>query len=99
MDVLDRYDDIEVTTIIDKELIWRTRVNSGEDGPLGVLLFLLNYLRDKSYGELPDTLWLSSGAITGVHQSGVGSSCQIVYEDIGVLNLRMVAKASTETAP
>lgn len=99
MDVLDRYDDIEVTTIIDKELIWRTRVNSGEGGPLGALLFLLNHLREKTYGKLPDTLWLSSGAITGVHQAGVGSSCQIVYEDIGVLNLRMVAKASTETAP
>ena len=93
---LDRLKDIQVTTFIDGNEVGSAHVASGDAGPLGALRFLLNHLRDEPYGKLDaDELWLSSGAITGVHETAPGSDCTIVYEDLGVLKLRMEARKPT----
>jgi len=91
-DWLSRLGDIEVTTSIDRQTVGKTRVKSSGNGPLGALRFLLNHLRNAPYNALPDALWVSSGAITGVHEAPVGSTCCMVYEGLGVIGLRMVAK-------
>ena len=87
---LDRLADVQVTTIVDGAEVGRSHVKPDDAGPLGALRFLLNHLRDSGFEA--NGAWLSSGAITGVHEAKLGSSCTIVYEDLGVLKLRMRAK-------
>lgn len=83
---------IEVTTRIDAKMIGVKNANPEDGGPLGALRFLLNHLRDNPQFNTGDTTWLSSGAITGVHSATIGSRCSLTYKDLGVINLRMVAK-------
>ncbi len=83
---------IMVETRIDNEFIGKCIPNQGAHGPLGALAFLLNHLRDNpDMYDLPDVLYVSSGAITGVHQSRVGTSCEMIYEDFEILKVSLVA--------
>lgn len=97
-DWIDRLSEISVETVIDGHTVGDCCVNDSDDGPLGALLFLLNHLRDNppSGNGVAET-WLSSGAITGVHKSSVGSSCTIRYRGLGALKIAMIAR-KTETS-
>lgn len=89
---IDRLDEIEVTTIIDAQTIGVSRVKDNESGPLGALRFLLNHIQAYPPLDRRDTAWLSSGAITGVHQAHIDTMCSITYHGLGKLRLRMVPK-------
>jgi len=96
---IDRLSDIEVETIIDGELVGRSRVNDGDTGPLGALRFLLNHLRDDpSFAPMDSDIWLSSGAITGVHQASVGSICDVRYKNLGHIRITMTARDMEHSA-
>ncbi len=90
--------DLYVKLYIDDKLIGDASPKEGETGPVGALMFLLNHLltaRDEI--ELPDTLFISTGAITGVHETTHSTQCLIKYEPLGELKIHMVPKAPTES--
>lgn len=93
LSVLDNFDQYPVRTIIDGTLVGQGVAKNGADGPLGALTFLLNHLREyRNQLALPDRLIVSSGAITGVHDSHVGTCGEIEFEGVGRFSLSMVAK-------
>lgn len=78
----------------DADSTWTAIANSGDAGPLSALKFLLNHLQTTAASvELPDVVYLSSGAITGVHASQVGTSCHMDYADFGEFTLNMAPRA------
>lgn len=90
---LGRFDDIHVTTTIDGEIIGKKSPGKGENGPLGALRFLLNHLMTHApEGGIPETIWLSSGAITGVHKSRNGTLGHIDYGDLGGFEIAMTTR-------
>ena len=92
-EVLRQFSSLRVTLDIDGERIGDAYPNEGEGGPLGALRFLLNHFRE--YGQhydLTGSVYFTSGAITGVHQSHVGTSCKMNYEGLGSFELNMTAR-------
>lgn len=86
-------------TRIDGETINACAPHPAPAGPLGALAFLLNHL--KSHAELyemSDTLLVSSGAITGVHQSHAGAVGELDYKDHEVQTIRLVPGAHENVA-
>lgn len=95
LDWLNHLGDILVAITIDGELIGQKPVNPGEGGPLDALRFLLNHLQNQApETALPDSLILSSGAITGVHRAEPGSVSVLDYRPHGSFKVNMVAKAA-----
>lgn len=94
LSILDRLETVSVSVHIDGALIGRATPNAGGNGPLGALTFLLNHLREfASELTLPETIVVSSGAVTGVHSAKIGSKSNIVFEGIGEFSLSMMPKA------
>jgi len=92
-DVLNQFSLVRVTLDIDGERIGDAYPKEGEGGPLGALRFLLNHLRDYGHNyDLTGSVYFTSGAITGVHESRVGTSCDINYEGLGAFQLNMTAR-------
>jgi len=94
-DVLDRLEEINVSVAIDGELIGTATPNGGERGPLGALRFLLNHIQTLPEDiSMPNTIWLSSGAITGVHQSKAGTKARITFAGLGSFDVRLPPRNS-----
>ena len=89
---LDRLDELEVATEIDGAEVGRACVKADENGPLGAVRFVLNHLRNSRHGPLPDDIWVSTGAITGVHESKPGTRCTMSYGGLGTVSVSMVAR-------
>ena len=92
-EVLSQFSELRVTLDIDGERIGDAHPKAGEGGPLGALRFLLNHLRDYGHNyDLTGSVYFTSGAITGVHESYIGTSCDINYEGLGAFQLNMTAR-------
>lgn len=74
---------------IDGETVGRKAALPGLDGPLGAVKFLIEYLRANGESDLSG-LYVSSGAITGVHDSKIGASSTVTFEGIGKIDLEIV---------
>lgn len=78
-------------TRIDGEHINKCPPNAAPAGPLGALAFLFNHLgANSALYDLPETLFVSSGAITGVHESHVGAVGELDYEGFEIQTIRLV---------
>lgn len=62
------------------------------DGPYGAVRFLLANLIARGF-DVSDGLWVSSGAITGVHEIAVGQSFRAIFEGCGELRCSVIAAA------
>lgn len=60
------------------------------DGPYGAVRFLLANLIERGF-DVAGGLWVSSGAITGVHDIAVGQSFRAIFEGCGELRCSVVA--------
>ncbi len=95
LSILDDLSKLEVVLTIDDEEIGRATPNPGEGGPLGALRFALNhFIAIKDQIELPENCLISSGAITGVHQSHAGTKSKITFGDLAEYELRMVPRTA-----
>lgn len=82
-------------TIIDWTSVGKTAPGAPPGGPLGALTFLYHHLQAQSHlYNLPETLLVSSGAITGVHESQVGALGEMIYADLQKLQIRFVPRPS-----
>ncbi|MGQ0531408.1 MAG: 2-keto-4-pentenoate hydratase [Caulobacteraceae bacterium] len=65
-------------------------------GPLAALAFLLTHCAERGR-PLRRGLWVSSGAVTGVHRIEAGQSAEFSFGDYGVLRCRAVAARGEQT--
>lgn len=97
-DWLGRFDELDVSLSIDGAPIGRATPKPDQDGPLGALMFLLNHLREnkdafRDHGiTLPERIWLTSGAITGVHETQVGATSVMDYAPLGTITLTLTPR-------
>jgi len=95
LSILDDFSKLEVVLTIDDVEIGRATPNPGENGPLGALRFILNhFIGLKGQIDLPKDCLISSGAITGVHQSHAGTKSTIKFGDLAEYELKMVPRKS-----
>ena len=81
--------EFEVTMIINDKLIGKTTCPAGFDGPLGAVKFLIEHLKTHNIA-IPENTYVSTGAITGVHQAFVNASSDITFAGIGNMKLSLV---------
>ena len=82
---------IDVTVNIDWVQHGPTKTKSGLDGPVCATKFLIEHLKKRGH-EIPKGTYISSGAITGVHDSFVGTNSQIFFEGLGQFKVSLKAK-------
>ena len=93
LSILDNFGSLEVVLTIDDVEIGRATPKPGEDGPLGALRFILNhFISMKGKMDLPENCLISSGAITGVHQSHAHTKSTIKFGDLAEYELKMVPR-------
>ena len=80
---------VRVTTFIDGKEIAAKDV-SGFPGPALEALAFLRALANKRGYDLPAGTFVSTGAITGVHEAGVGAQSVLDFGELGAIELELV---------
>lgn len=81
-------DSIAVTLEIDGEVAGKASTATMLDGPFGAVRFLLQNLQDR--GITPQAgWWISSGAITGVHEVAPGAHVRALFDGAGSVEARI----------
>lgn len=93
--VLDGWRDLDLCAIpvrgeIDGQEVGAATAATMLDGPYGAVRFLLANLIERGF-DVSGGLWVSSGAITGVHQIAVGQAFRAVFEGCGELGCTIIA--------
>lgn len=73
---------ISIATTIDGAVVGEATAATMLDGPYGAVRFLLANLMARGI-DVSGGLWVSSGAVTGVHQALVGQSVSASFGDLG----------------
>lgn len=81
---------IPVRSEIDGQTVGAATAADMLDGPYGAVRFLLTNLIARGM-DVSQGLWVSTGAITGVHEIGIGQSFRAVFEGCGDVRCRVVA--------
>ncbi|GGB71485.1 2-keto-4-pentenoate hydratase [Blastomonas aquatica] len=81
---------IPVRSEIDGAVVGAATAATMLDGPYGAVRFLLTNLMARGV-DVSSGLWVSTGAITGVHEIGIGQSYKAVFEGCGDVQCRIVA--------
>ncbi len=81
---------IEVSVAIDNEQVGRACAAPGKVGPLGAVAFTLDHCRRHGYA-LPPGTFITTGAISGVHDAAIGSHSVVDFEGVGRLHIDLVA--------
>ena len=66
----------EMTLLVDDAIVGTGRPMDVLDGPLGAVRFILEHMRARRLGD-PTGLWVSCGAVTGVHPIQAGSHVEV----------------------
>jgi len=81
-------DEIQVSLDIDGKTVGRATTATMLDGPFGAAKFLIANLAQRKI--LPQSgWWISSGAITGVHEVTSGSAVTALFEGVGSLSVEI----------
>lgn len=83
-------------TSIDAKPVGEGHAGMLPGGPLAALAFLLTHSAERGK-PLRKGQWISSGAVTGVHQIEAGQSAELSFGGYGVLRCRAVAARGEET--
>lgn len=78
----DGINDIAVETLINGESVGKASTATMLDGPFGAVRFLLNNLTERGLMDQA-TGWVSSGAITGVHDVEIGQAIEARFAGVG----------------
>ena len=78
----DGLNDVAVSLDIDGQTVGKATTATMLDGPFGAVCFLLRNLSERGI-ELETGWWVSSGAITGVHEIKPGQHATANFDDIG----------------
>lgn len=78
-----------VTTCIDGAVVGEATAAAMLDGPFGAVRFLLANLIARGI-DISQGLWVSSGAVTGVHDAGVGQSIRADFGELGSVSCTLI---------
>ncbi|MGQ3176732.1 MAG: 2-keto-4-pentenoate hydratase, partial [Blastomonas fulva] len=81
---------IPVRSEIDGEVVGAATAATMLDGPYGAVRFLLTNLIARGM-DVSAGLWVSTGAITGVHEIAIGQAFTAIFEGCGAVHCRVVA--------
>lgn len=81
---------ITVRSEIDGVEVGKATAATMLDGPYGAVRFLLGNLLERGF-DVSQGLWVSTGAITGVHEIAPGQSFRAIFEGCGDVRCRVVA--------
>lgn len=86
--------DIDLSTInvsvkIGGEEVGNANTKPNLDGPLGAVTYLIEHLAQRGHKIEPGT-YISSGAITGAHQTSTGIASEVTFGDVGTISLELV---------
>lgn len=84
-----RLDEVDVTLAIDGRIAGRATTATMLDGPFGAARFLIGNLCSRGI-PLKAGWWISSGAITGVHEVSCGSHVTAGFRGLGSLDALIV---------
>lgn len=84
------FEDWEVTTRIDGHEVGRGRAVAFPDGAIGAARFLMETLADRGIALEPGQ-WISSGAVSGVHQARAGQRIEATFDARHVVACTLVA--------
>lgn len=79
---------ISVTTQIDGAVVGEASAATMLDGPYGAVRFLLANLIARGQ-DVSGGLWISSGAVTGVHEARIGQSITASFGDLGDVSCQL----------
>ncbi|MBO9575335.1 MAG: 2-keto-4-pentenoate hydratase [Sphingobium sp.] len=79
---------IMVTMIVDGVQIGQATAASMLDGPFGAVCFLLGNLAERGV-DVGAPLWISTGAVTGVHEVTLGQRAGAFFDGIGSVRCRI----------
>jgi 2-keto-4-pentenoate hydratase len=86
----------DMTLLVDDIAVGQGKPIDVLDGPLGAVRFIINHMRKRGLGT-PTGLWVSCGAVTGVHQVNAGSNVEVRLLDAslrcGTATLNMLGAA------
>lgn len=81
---------IEVSVKIANDTVGTAHTKPGLDGPLGAVAYLIEHLAKRGH-KLEAGTYISSGAITGAHQTTIGIPSKVTFNGIGTISLELVA--------
>ncbi|WP_022681845.1 2-keto-4-pentenoate hydratase [Sphingobium bisphenolivorans] len=85
----------EITVRIDGATVGSGRASSFPDGPIGSVRFLLENLAQRKI-PLRAGAWISSGAVTGVHEVVAGQQVIADFGSMGLLECRIVKQEAEQ---
>lgn len=83
-----------VSVVIDGVEAGRKPTGDGEAGPFGAVVFLINHLRANGF-DVPPGMIVSTGAITGVHSTHVGTHSVLTFEGFGEFSIDLTEYSNT----
>lgn len=87
-----KLDDVALTLDIDGEQVGKATTATMLDGPFGAVCFLLQNLAERKIKPKAGW-WISSGAITGVHEIAPGSVAAAHFSNVGSVLAQVDAEA------
>ena len=84
----EKLDAIEVALDVNSETVGRATTATMLDGSFGAVRFLLDNLAERGIAPQPGW-WVSSGAITGIHEISVGDEVVARFADVGAVPVRI----------
>ena len=84
------FEDWPVTLIIDGEQAGRGSASAFPDGAIGSARFLFELMAGRGIALQPGQ-WISSGAVGGVHEAGVGQTIEARFAEFAAIGCRLVA--------
>ena len=85
---------IDVSVTIGGEVVGSANTKPALDGPLGAVTYLIEHLAQRGH-KIEAGTYISSGAITGAHQTSVGVPSEVKFGDIGTISLELVSNSSS----
>ena len=83
------FSDYVVSVDFDGKQIGSKPAGVGEAGPFGAVIFLINHLRARGV-DIPDGTAVSTGAISGVHDTEIGVQAKVDFGGLGAMNINLV---------
>jgi 2-keto-4-pentenoate hydratase len=81
---------VPITTTVDGAVVGQASAATMLDGPLGAVRFLLANIVARGF-DASAGLWVSTGAVTGVHPVQIGQQSQVVFGDLGTIDCHYAA--------
>lgn len=91
---ISNWQDLELSTIdvsvkIGDDIVGAANTKPGLDGPLGAVAYLIEHLSERGH-KIEAGTYISTGAITGAHQTSIGIPSEVSFDGLGTISLELI---------